>query len=437
MSKVVFLTTAISRCGWNSWLKNEKDFDGMMINHGITHISANIPKEHNQSLINLKKCKSWDDYASQLRSSKPDWLLINMYSMDYDYCVIASKIAKKLFPEIKIVVGGIHPSVMPDECLEIDEFDYIFKGEGEVTLPELIKDNGHGFDRFIVGVAPDLDKLPYENRDIYPDYADITDIMPLPTDDMYPPYVDIISARGCPYSCTFCAPSEQMVFGKKVRQRSLQHVLGELNMLYKRYRFNTLTIHDDMFTLKKDYIMEFCDMIEMLGWNIKFQCQSRADFVAKNPDIIKRMREVGLNLINIGFESGSQKILDFYKKGTKVEDNYECARILHENGIHIFYNVMFCAPTETKEDMLMTSKLIKDTFIPKFDHLSPSVFTPIPGSYLFDYCIKEKLIEINYHLQYVRYFDSGRKIRGTDYESAAEIVKDLYKWMYERKDVTP
>jgi len=173
-----------------------------------------------------------------------------------------------------------------------------------------------------------------------------------------------------------------------------------------------MMIHDDCITEDRPWVVEFCRQYKENGFDQPFACQSRADIVCRNEEMVALMREAGLSLLFIGFESGNQRILNFLRKGTKVEDNYRAAEICRKYGIKIWANYMMGIPTETKEEVMDTVRMIRTI---KPDYYSPAFFTPHPGSDLFLYCKERELSLIQNHDSYRRNATEG-KIKGTDYD---------------------
>jgi len=365
--------------GWNSLGKHQEN---CYINHGLPSIAASLEHSgHEVKLLDLREMSGWKEVEEWIQHDDSNVYGINMPTLDYHEAKQVATIIKRVSPECNIYVGGPHPSIVPDVVAKDEVFDYIVVGEGEITFPDMIE-NPSKYPRITIAVHPDLDKLPYEKREIF----NIEKVLHT-HHSIYPqPFLTVISGRGCLYNCSFCKPGEDLIFGK-FRMRNIDHFFGEIEMLNNKYKFAMLMIDDDSFTLKPDYIMEFCDRYEKIGK--PFVCQSRADFICRNADILKRMKEVGLWMLSIGFEVGNQRMLTLLRKGTTVEQNYEAARICHKMGIKMWANIMFGSPTETKQEMLATLKMIKaiKPFI-----LSPAFFTPIVGTDLYDYCDKNNLI---------------------------------------------
>jgi radical SAM superfamily enzyme YgiQ (UPF0313 family) len=170
--------------------------------------------------------------------------------------------------------------------------------------------------------------------------------------------------------------------------------------------------HDDTLTEEKDWVVEFCHLYREHGFTQPFFCQNRADIIVRHQDMVQLMAETGCKGYFIGFESGSDRMLKFLRKGTTREINLEAARVCRKHGIKIWANYMLGLPTETKEEVAETISMLKEI---DPDYYSPAFYTPHPGSDLYDYCIENDLSLITSHDQYRRN-PTEVKIKGQDYE---------------------
>jgi len=405
--KIELIFPGISGVGFDSFGKGMEE---SWISHGLCLISAYAKKERfNPGLIDLRRLKNWDHFAEEIKKKNPDAVGITMMSVDYNPAMKCIEIIKEINQETKVIVGGPHPSIIIDEVKANEKIDYIITGEGEISFSKLLKDieAGNRPERIIEGEKPDLDSLPFADRELFGDLE-----FPLPVEGFDPPFVTIIAGRGCIYNCSFCQPAERIIFGKKLRRRSVDNVISELKTLKEKYNFKSMMIHDDCITEDRAWVKEFCIKYRENGFSQPFACQSRADIICKNEDIVKLMVDSGLNIFFIGFESGNQRILNFLRKGTKVEHNYQAAKICRKYGIKIWANYMLGIPTETKEEVMDTVKMLKTI---KPDHYSPAFFTPHPGSDLFTYCEENGLSMIKSHDSFRRNATES-KIKGVDYE---------------------
>jgi len=412
--RVVLIYSGITSIGFDSIGIGA---EGSWINHGLCLLSACAKQAgHDVRLIDLRRLKGWEDFCSKIKEYQPQVVGATMMSVDFEPAVKCLRLVKEADRGIKTVVGGPHPSIMPEELLGLPEIDYIITGEGEISFVRLLDDikNGrHPSEKIIAGEPADLDHLPCGDRDLF----GIGEQPWWLTDKT--PFVTIIAGRGCIYNCSFCQPAERKIFGKKVRRRSVDNVLAELRLLRDRYHFQSFMFHDDCLIENQAWVREFCVKYAEQGFNQEFICQGRADIICKHPDLIKDMKNAGLVGIIIGFESGNQRILNFLRKGVTVEQNYRAAAICKELDVRIQANYMLGIPTETREEVLDTLRMI-ETIQPKL--YSQSVYTPAPGSDLFEYCKQHDLLLVNSHNDYRRDAHMMNKIKGVDYAFLAKAT---------------
>jgi anaerobic magnesium-protoporphyrin IX monomethyl ester cyclase len=378
------------------------------VSHGLAHLSSAAKAQgFAVDLIDLRALSGWDEFRQELQTRQPDVAALTMMSVDYNPATKAARIIKEALPQATTVVGGPHPTIMVEEVAASPDFDYVIAGEGEITFPWLLgelRDGRRPGTRVIEGEMPDLNELPFPDRDLFLDewrrYGYQLDSPEVPfVPDLPAPFLTIIAGRGCKYNCNFCQPAERMLFGRKVRKRNPSNVIAELEQLRNRYHFASFMFHDDCLTEDREWVLEFCNLYEAAGFSQPFFCQSRADIIVKNRDMVQRMSEVGLKGYFIGFESGNDRVLKFLRKGTTREKNLAAARICRTYDIKVWANYMLGLPTETKDEVLDTITMIKEI---DPDWYSPAFYTPHPGSDLYDYCLEHDLSLITNHDQYRR-----------------------------------
>lgn len=395
--------------------------DSGWISHGLAMLSAVAKENHFRTdLIDLRALKGWDHFREQLVERRPRVCGLTMMSVDYNPVMESIKIIKEVDPSTIVVVGGPHPTISPDEVLENERIDYLVLKEGEVSFPRLLAAIDRGElpgERVIVGETPDLDSLPYSDHELFlnewrkwgyqddsPEAA-FTELLP-------PPFVTIIAGRGCIYNCAFCKPGEDRIFGKKVRRRSVEHVIGELRVIRDRYHFNSFMFHDDCLIEDRDWVTGFCRAYMDEGFSQPFFCQGRADIIVKNEDMVALMVQAGLKGYFVGFESGNDRVLKFIRKGTTRAINLEAGRVSRKYGLTLWANYMLGLPTETREEIMDTISMLKEI---DPDYYSPAFYTPHPGSDLNDYCEEHGLSLITSHDSYSRN-PNELKIKGHDYD---------------------
>ena len=385
--KITLIYVGIGVAGFDPGRK-VGDREGSWIGHGVASVGAStLAAGYDVDLIDMRQLAGWGHFEAVIKEKQSDVFGLSVSPVDYESALRAVSKIKKVLPNAKIVVGGIHPSVFPDEY-NFKAVDCVVKGEGEVTFPKILKMFAEGIkpDKIILAEKPDLDKIPWVARDLFHYHMELTCHF---DPDQKIPSITMLAGRGCPFKCSYCQPAENAVFGKPYRLRSPENVINEMLYLKGRYRYRSVTFWDDTFTFNKKWVNEFCDRYEKTEIGASITACSRADIICNNEPMVKRMAEAGVGLLIIGMESGSQRILDLIKKGTTVEQNIEAARICKKYGIQVFATYMYGLPTETREESLATAKMI-DKIRPEFP--SPFWFTPIRGTDIYDFCESNDLI---------------------------------------------
>jgi anaerobic magnesium-protoporphyrin IX monomethyl ester cyclase len=424
--KTTLIYPGIAGYGFNSLARG---MEAGWVSHGLAHLSSAAKAQgFALDLIDLRALGGWDQFREELLLRRPDVVAMTMMSVDYNPAIQAARIVKGTLPDVVTVVGGPHPTIMVEEVAEIPDLDYVVTREGEITFPWLLGEIQAGRrpeSHVLEGEAPDLDDLPFPDRDLFLDewrkYGYTLDSPEVPfVPDLPAPFLTVIAGRGCKYNCNFCQPAERHIFGRKVRKRSPANIVAELKLLRERYNFASFMFHDDCLTENREWVLEFCDMYQAEGFSQPFFCQSRADIIAQNEDMVERMAQVGLRGYFIGFESGSDRVLKFLRKGTTREKNLAAAETCRRHGIKIWANYMLGLPTETKEEVMETISMLKEI---DPDWYSPAFYTPHPGSDLYDYCVDHDLSLITSHDQYRRN-PWEIKVRGQDPEFLQWALKE-------------
>ena len=416
--ETTFIYPGIAGRGFNSL---KQGMDAGWISHGLASLSAAAQAEGFEvDLIDLRALSGWDHFRAVLAERDPDVVGVTMMSVDYNPTSKAVAIAKEVNPEIVTVIGGPHVTIALEDSLRIPHVDYLVTGEGEIAFPKLLKQIQQGDPpphRVLRGEPPNLDAISFVDRDLFLDewkqWGYDLDSPEVPfVDELPPPFATIIAGRGCLYNCAFCKPGEDYLFGRRTRRRSVDSVIAELHELAEVYDITSFMFHDDCLTEDRAWVTEFTKRYVAEGFEMPFFCQTRADLLVKHEDMVAKMAEAGLRGYFIGFESGSDRVLRFIRKGTTVEQNREAARVCRKYGISVWANYMMGLPTETKEEVMETVRLMKDI---DPDYYSPAFFTPHPGTDLYDYAIEHNLSRITNYDSYRRN-PTEPKIKGQDYD---------------------
>jgi anaerobic magnesium-protoporphyrin IX monomethyl ester cyclase len=416
--KTTLVYPGIAGRGFNSL---KQGMEAGWISHGLASLSSAAKAQGFEiDLIDLRALAGWDHFREVLTERNPDVVGVTMMSVDYNPARQAIAIAKEIKPEMVTIIGGPHVTIALEDSLRIPHVDYLVTGEGETTFPNLlraIQEDQPPEHRVLRGETPDLDAIPLSDRGLFLDewrkWGYDLDSPEVPfVEELPAPFATIIAGRGCLYHCTFCKPGEDYLFGKRTRRRSVDNVITELHMLVDRYHIASFMFHDDCLTEDRDWVTEFTEKYIAEGFTMPFLCQTRADILVKHEDMVARMAHAGLRGYFIGFESGSDRVLKFIRKGTTAEQNRQAARVCRKYGISIWANYMMGLPTETKEEVMDTVRLMKEI---DPDYYSPAFFTPHPGTDLYDYVAEHDLSRITDYDSYRRN-PTEPKIKGQDYE---------------------
>ena len=263
--------------------------------------------------------------------------------------------------------------------------DYVIVGEGEVSLSELLN---HLTGRSstppdsIAGVATNtnphpIPRAPMKNLDALPFPAwDLIDV-PRYKVIWYERHgyysMNMVTTRGCPYHCNWCA---KPIWGQRYNVHSPANVVQQLRYLKSTYQPDHIWFVDDIMGLKPGWMEQFADLAEQQDARIPFKCLSRVDLLLRG-DTINALRRAGCEIVWVGAESGSQKILDAMEKGTRVEQIHQAAARLREAGVRVGFFLQFGYPGETRADIEQTLQLVRDC---QPDDIGISVSYPLPGT---------------------------------------------------------
>ena len=264
--------------------------------------------------------------------------------------------------------------------------DYCLLGEGEETLIELMNQlSGKRETNHIIGVAsrgtvrptrrPDitnLDKLPFPAWDL----VDIGKYRSIWMKRHGYFSMNMVTTRGCPYHCNWCA---KPIWGQRYNSRSPENVAAEMKWIKENFSPDHIWFADDILGLKPKWIETFAALLVEADAIIPFKCLQRADLV--NENTAAALAKAGCKTVWVGAESGSQKILDAMDKGDTVEDIYNAARLLRENGIEVGFFLQFGYPGETWEDVQKTLTMVRECAP---DDIGISVSYPLPGTKFFE-----------------------------------------------------
>lgn len=361
---------------------------------GLAYMAAVLEKEGidvtiiDASALNMTR----EDLERELEKISPQVVAITALTPTIEQALDSAQLARKVAPQALIVMGGYHPTFNYDEVLSYDYVDVVIRGEGEYTLLELVKTlkrggdlsqvRGLALDNHLTPPRPlisDLDELPFPARHLLPvENYSLLNIKKMST---------MITSRGCPMQCSFCASAA--LHGSKIRLRSPQNIVDEMEYLVQDMDMETIAFMDDTFTLHPPRVKEICNEIKKRKLEVFWGCTARVDNL--NPEIIKKMREAGCIALFLGVESADQQILDGIKKNTTINRIKSAFEMCKREKMRTIASVMLGMPGDTYESIKRTINFVQEL---KPSYAIYSLATPYPGTQFYQQAWEKNLIKV-------------------------------------------
>lgn len=313
----------------------------------------------------------------------PDVVGITSMTASFPSAVSLARDVKKAMPDCKIVMGGFHVTFLP-EIVSSGFVDYVVRGEGDLTFKELINAVKKGKPvNNIKGLTYSVNSKVFSN----PSRPLIKNL-----DDLPIPYFEYCnkkyslnnarigmmeSSRGCSFNCSFC--SIQNFYGRSWRKKSINRIIKEI-MILKSLNKKFLWFSDDNFALDMKRVGEICSNMKDYGLIMKGGLvQLRVDSIVSNPEIVKLMSDVGINLAFLGIESANNKSLKAYHKHLNKDLAVKAVKILKDHGIASWGSFILGELNETEADIKRTINYASNLGVELGWF---TVLTPFPGTEL-------------------------------------------------------
>jgi len=352
---------------------------------GLAYTAA-FAREHTSSRVRAldAQAEGLSETMAVEKASKSNVVFVNTGTSSINRDLRMCSAIKENNSDTKIALIGAHASFFHRELIENSAVDFVIRGEPEKPVAGLLnalekgglegvrgltwKENGKIVENKPGGFIGDLDSLPFPARDLFPQekYYDILIRGEKP--------VLAISSRGCPFKCRFCA--SRMNYGEIYRARSPKSVLREVEEMGD-FGKNDLLFFDDTFTVDSRRVEKICEGIKKTG--LQWRCLSRVDTV--NRGVLEKMYNAGCYQIMFGVESGSQRMLGVMNKGHSLKTVEKTFAHCSEIGIETVAHFVIGFPGETPQSIEKTISFAKHI---KADFVTFNVFTPLPGSEVFE-----------------------------------------------------
>lgn len=368
---------------------------------GIAYMAGVLQENHIDVEILDASAEDMDfkDVEKELLKRKPDLVALTALTPTIGRALETAQVVKETLPDSIVVMGGYHPTFNFIETLEDENVDIVIRGEGEYIMLNLVQalenqsslhdvkgivfEDKNSKEIVVNPEAPliqDLDELPFPALNLLP-------MKKYRLLDMDTHMTTMITTRGCPMQCSFC--SSAAMHGKKIRERSVENIVDEIEYLNTNYDIDTIAFMDDTFTLKKRKVMAICDEILKRNIEIMWGCTSRVDTLDEK--LLKKMKEAGCITIFIGVESADQQQLDNMCKNTTIAKIENAFKIAHKLKIRTIASVALGMPGDTKEIMNKTVKFVHKL---KPNYAIYSLATPYPGTRFYKEAFEKNLIKI-------------------------------------------
>jgi anaerobic magnesium-protoporphyrin IX monomethyl ester cyclase len=362
---------------------------------GILHLASYIREHgHDPYVLDIEAKKmSLEEVLKYITKLEPEVIGITSMTINFSHANSLAVYFKEKLKSVPIIIGGAHITATASETmLNYTSFDFGVVGEGEETLLEIIN-------RLAENKTPeDIKGLIWRNKNseviINEPRPYITDLdrLPFPAWDLldgfperYPhsileskrlPTASVMTSRGCPYQCTFC---DNKIFGTKVRHFSADYSIRMIKHLTDNYNIRDLMILDDNFLVSREKLFTICDTLVAEKIDLTWYCMGHAKTMTG--DRLKKIKEAGCWFIELGIESGNDKMLKKIRKNTTKDEIARAVKLAKRCGLKTKGNFIFGFPGDTNETLNESAKFAREIQI---DYFQQNFLTVWPGCEIYN-----------------------------------------------------
>ena len=322
-----------------------------------------------------------------------------MFSTDVPAILDFTDQIKLSRPNVSIICGGPHVVLEPELTCKYKNIDFVAFGEGEHTIDFLLTE--------LEREHPNFDNVPslvYKSNGVpkrtkksneFVEFYDIDYKLLLPrVRETFGEYIQVLTSRGCSFRCTFCY---NPVINQVFRPRSAEDLASELDKIVLEYNPKVVYFRDENFLQEKERIYEFIEIYKEKNFKFKWRATSRVAYMREryiDDEMLKKLEEINLETLKFGVESGSQRVLNFIKKGQKVGWIKEAAMRVSRSNVNGSFSFMIGMPTENYDEYVETLIVLKDLIDhdKTFEIVGPQYFRLYPGGELYNHALKEGYI---------------------------------------------
>jgi anaerobic magnesium-protoporphyrin IX monomethyl ester cyclase len=372
-----------------------------MPNCGIASVGANIDEGHDIYIIDLiRKRRRLRKYLTKtLLRIRPDLVGLSAMAWQYGTCVKLIKLIRQLLPEVKILIGGYHASLMYEEIAASDEaglIDFMVRGEGEEACRRLVNAL-EGQDRF-----EEIPSLSYKQGEhfVHNPKGELLDLSRLkrPIRDkrrltwgyhIMNSKVEVLeTSRGCTRGCTFCSMNH--MYGRTFRTFPIERVLADLDEIYYNCKTHWVFVADDNLVLDPERVIKLCDAIIARKFpNLRLVVQADCVSMSQNEEMVRKMSQAGIKTIFLGIENVSKKNLAEARKGNIVDASRKAVEMCHKYDIMVVGGLIFGFPDDDEAAIIENYAFLKSIGA---DTAYCQILTPYPKTVMRQRLLDEGLV---------------------------------------------
>ncbi|MFH1711082.1 MAG: radical SAM protein [Nanoarchaeota archaeon] len=418
---------------------------------GLGYISAVIRKAgYNLDCINLNHIEGKIEkiISNRLNVKKYDIVMTGHIGIGYSVVEKIITTARNHLSKPKVIVGGALVTSEKEIIFDALRPDFAVVGEGEITILDLLRcienkgelkkvrgiiffDKGNQVFTGYREVIKDIDKIPFPDYESlgFSEYLKNQENSAYINQTDFPKIYPILCSRGCPYQCTFCYHS----LGVRYRLRSLNNIFKEIEQAVDKYKINALSIHDDLFSVNKERLFEFCKKIKELGMKtggLNWICQLSVNNIDKK--LLETVKDAGCNVVSFGFESYSSEVLKSMRKPITPEQIDKCVKLCMGVGVGVQGGFIFGDTAETKETAKETLDYWKNNCM---GQLKLGFIQPYPGSEIYQRCVERGIIKnrldfIKNYMAHTNWMNMTEKMSDAEIEKLKEDILEARRKYY-------
>lgn len=440
----------------------------MGFNHGLASLSARLKRAgYETKLLNLNEnlppVPSLDDVVREVREWGPAVVGFSCLTMQYDGAVeiarlLRERAAAEGFELPPLVVGGIHPTMVPEKVMADGVWDHVGVGECEDALLELVRRTEAGerpddvsnflswrggarpeqaeqlgiellrelWVRNEVGEFPRFNELPFPDYELF-DTGRIT--------EQKDGWFGLMTSRGCPYRCTYCLNHKVVDLYKKdlgrgvsqlnfFRYRSPEQMIEEIRFVLDRYPVKTFILDDDLFTMNPEHAIAFCEAYARAEIGVPFVVNSHVKRL--DPRLAAALAKAGCRILKLGIESGSPRVRsEVLQRFMSQDDILATVASAEEFELHTSGFVMVGLPSETPAERLETADILAQARIGRF---RTSFFYPFPGTQGYEQAVAAGHVDRSFKSQLADFTDGSVMDFGAEENLEIDKLGRLMPW---------